>query len=261
MPQLNLPKVNLNFDVWGKPEQGTITLLNGHTRSLTDFRMLGRRLVESGYEVIVLDNRGAGETVSASSFSLDDMAGDVVALWHHLGITSTNVLGISMGGFIAMRLAERYPETISRLFLVSTAAYTGGIVSDGRSWNGSESEIAAKLARYFSPAYAEKNQVVLATMARQIAKGVSEGQFLAGSQAQREAIHGFDARASLPQLAIPTVLIHGTEDVITPYTRAEEMHQLIPGSTLTPLAGAGHLLLAERPQEFFRILVESLSEA
>ena len=258
MPQLNLPNVTINYEVWGDSNLKTITLLNGHTRPLTDFRMLSRRLVEKGFKVVVLDNRGAGETVSHEVFTLLDMAHDVISLWDHLAIEKASLLGISMGGFIAMTLAGRYPDRVSKLFLVSTASYEGGIVSDGRSWDSGETEVEKKLARYFSPAYAEKNRLVLESMAKQIAKGITHGSFLAGSKAQRDAIRGFDARPLLPALSVPTVVIHGSEDVITPLTQAEHLNQLIPGSILNILPGAGHLLLAERPQEFVRTLAEHL---
>ncbi len=259
MPALNLPNAKINYEVWGNPTYGTITLLNGHTRPLTDFRILGRKLVDLGFQVLALDNRGAGETESASGFTLTDMAEDVQALWNHIGITKTQLLGISMGGFIALTLARLSPERVSKLFLVSTASHDAKIVSDGRSWNGGEAEVWAKLSRYFSPAYAQKNHLVLQSMARQISKGVEEGKFLQGSQGQREALKGFDARGFLPSLQIPTHIIHGSEDVITPLACATELHGLIPQSELSVLEGAGHLLLAERPQEFFRVLSAALS--
>ena len=79
-----------------------VTLVNGHTRTSSDFRMMARILGEAGLRVLALDNRGAGKTKVSRPFSIDDFCNDVVALWDALKIQSSSLLGISMGGFISI---------------------------------------------------------------------------------------------------------------------------------------------------------------
>ena len=100
MPNIETPGAIINFDVVG--DQGPwVTLINGHTRSSNDFRMMGRIFSQAGMRVLVLDNRGAGKSQVSRPFTITDMCGDVVALWDYLEIEKSSLLGISMGGFIS----------------------------------------------------------------------------------------------------------------------------------------------------------------
>jgi pimeloyl-ACP methyl ester carboxylesterase len=261
MAFIERPSAKLNYETWG-PTPPRVTLINGHTRPLNDFRLLGRHLAEQGVGVLALDNRGAGATEVNGPFTLADLAGDVVALWDHLEMPVTDLLGISMGGFIAQTLALGRPDRVRRLILVSTAGSANGLRRDDTPWSQDPAAVERKLAPYFTAAFAERNAVLVKSMAKQIAKAVAEGDYVKRSDMQRDALAGFDVRGRLAAgIKAKTLIIHGTEDRIIPVAAAEELQALIPGARLEALAGAGHLLLAERPKELYALVHAFLSSA
>jgi 3-oxoadipate enol-lactonase len=253
MPQLARPGATLRYELWG--ESGPwATLVNGHTRPLNDFRMLGRHLQEQGFRILALDNRGAGETVVDTAFTLADMVDDVVALWDEVGAATTCLLGVSMGGFIAQQLALQHPRRVERLALVSTAASQAWISKDDTPWSTEVEAVLAKLTPYFTDAFRERNPMLVRSMAKQIAKNVEGGDFSGRAAQQKEAARGFDLRPRLSQLRCPTLIVHGAEDRVIPVEAARELARLVPTSRLEILAAAGHLLLAEKPRELYELV-------
>ena len=70
-----------------------VTLINGHTRTVRDFKMFTKKLIASGFRVLVADNRGAGETETSFPFTLEDIAEDIHDIWEELNIDKSHVLG------------------------------------------------------------------------------------------------------------------------------------------------------------------------
>lgn len=262
MAKLSVPGAVINYEIWhpdgGPAGRGAdwVTLVNGHTRPLNDFRMLGRKLTEQGFSVLTLDNRGAGQTVTERPFTLADMCDDVRSLWTEHGVRATNLLGISMGGFIAETLALESPEYVTALILVSTAARHDSINGDDRPWSSDLAETQAKLSTYFTPQFAEKNAVLVRSMAKQITAQVEGGKFTEHSRLQRQALAGFDVTDRLFALAAPTLVIHGTEDAIIPLAAGASLAESISGARLETIAGSGHLLLAEAPTRLYQLVVD-----
>jgi pimeloyl-ACP methyl ester carboxylesterase len=92
------------YELYGDGENW-ITLINGYTRPSSDFKLLGSFLAGEQKKVFCFDNRGCGQTEAVLDFSIEEIVGDVVDIWNSLGILQSDVLGISMGGLIAQRLA------------------------------------------------------------------------------------------------------------------------------------------------------------
>lgn len=264
MAKISVPGATINYEIW-QPEEAQqnadwVTLVNGHTRPLNDFRMLGKKLVEQGFRVIALDNRGAGLTVTERAFTLADMCDDVRALWSTHTVHATNLLGISMGGFIAESLALESPEYVERLVLVSTASRHEGISPDERPWSTDITQTQAKLSAYFTPQFAEKNAMLVRSMAKQIASQVESGKFAEHSRMQRQALAGFDVTDRLFSIAAPTLVIHGTEDGVIPFSEGELLAKKIPGAQLAKVESAGHLLLAEAPANLYQLVAGFFSK-
>lgn len=241
----------INYETWGDGNKGWVTLINGHTRPLNDFRMLGKKLAAAGFKVLAFDNRGAGNTTISRVFTLDDLCGDVRSLWTALGVVKTHLLGISMGGFICQQLLRDSGDKITSLVLVSTAAKQAGIASDERPWTTDIHEVTLKLSSFFTPQFAQRNEVLVRSMAKQIAAQVVAGHFVVNSQRQREALEGFDLTANLPDIQVPTLIIHGEEDVIVPLAEGETLAAGISGAEIVRIKEAGHLLLAEAPAQLY----------
>ena len=262
MPYLDRPGASIFFDMTGPQEGPWVTLVNGHTRTSSDFKMMARHLSEQGFRVLVLDNRGSGKSEAREDFNLEDMVADIVAIWDHLGIAHSHVLGISMGGMIAQWLAGKFPGRVDRLVLVSTAPNRAYIRDHGSyAWSADEKAVEAKLATYFSSGFLIANKPLVTAMARQMAKAAREGSFIGDSARQMRAMEGFDAKSLLGAITAPVLLIHGKEDVIVPPVAVDALASELRDSRRFLFEGAGHLLLAERPKELYEQVARFFSGA
>ncbi len=176
------------------------------------------------YRVVAFDNRGAGRTDKPGAPStIQLMARDAAALMDALPIKQAHIMGISMGGRIALELALACPGRVRRLVLVSTSAAGPGKVT--MSWP-MRLLLPLKLAgllrgKYPQPRYAHLRQ--------------------------RQASASYDASGRLGQIQAPTLILHGRRDKSMPLELAERMHAGIPGSQFESFRG-GHMffLFTER---------------
>jgi 3-oxoadipate enol-lactonase len=239
-----------------------VTLINGHTRSSSDFRMMSRILVDSGiFSVLLLDNRGAGRSESEGPFSIHDMCHDVHRLWDHLGIVTSSVLGISMGGFIAQGMAISLPDRVKKLILVSTSSEESFIRQTGGAWTSEGTLLEDKMRSYFAPGFVERNPLLFSTMINQIRQAIESGKFKRNSDLQRQAIHGASWTDRLHEIRCPTLVVHGEMDQVVELKGAEILIQKISGSRKYLIPNAGHLLLAEAPKELYGVVVDFLSDS
>ena len=251
--------IKLHYQTWGS-EGPWVTLINGHTRPLNDFRMLAKHLAGQGLRIVAMDNRGSGLTETTAPFTLDDMARDVESLWQELGIGTTHLLGISMGGFIAMDLAARLPGQVLSLVLVSTAGESSSVRQDDQPWTTSLEEVLTKLKRYVTEEFAERNSMLVTSMAKQIAKNVAEGGFAERAQAQRQALKQRRPMNNLQDLKASTLVIHGARDRIIDPVAAKQLDESLPNSKLLLIPDAGHLLLAEAPKQLYQAASKHFQE-
>ena len=178
----------------------------------------------SGFRVVVFDNRGAGRSSKPRGpYSIEQMAGDVAGLMDRLDLPRAHVLGISMGGRIAMALALAHPERVDHLVLVSTGPRAGGaqwLVRLGML----VSDLPLLRGRHRQPRYALK--------------------------AQFDATRTFDCTERLSEIEQPTLILHGRSDHIAPVALAEQMRARIPNSRLVLFEG-GHLFTFTTQREKF----------
>ncbi|MGH7758794.1 MAG: alpha/beta fold hydrolase [Candidatus Dormibacteria bacterium] len=184
------------------------------------------RLIDSlaaHHQVVAFDNRGAGRSDRPDApYSIQLMASDTFGVMEAEGLDRAAVLGISLGGRIAMELALCHPERVERLILVSTSARS---VS---SWRRRHlmAILATAFARgpYRQPRYAFLRQMSAST--------------------------GYDATARLGGLAMPTLILHGRSDRSVPLRLAQEMQAAIPGSRMVLFRGGHLFFLLREPARF-----------
>lgn len=260
MSMLERPNAKIFYETSG--DHGSwITLINGHTRTSKDFKLLVKHLVSCGHQVLTLDNRGAGQTETTAPFTMDDLANDVIALWDHLEISQSHLLGISMGGMIAQLLAAKHPERVKRLILVSTAARKKWIDPMAEAgWGTSLESVKEKLTYYFAPSFLAKNKLLVEAMAKQILKEIESGRFASAAKAQRDAMNHFEGFSYLSRILAETQIIHGREDRVMAPEAARELHEHIRHSRSEFIDGAGHLLLAEAPRELYSLVSDFVEE-
>lgn len=259
MTILNRDGADIYFEDVNPGSQNVVTLVNGHTRSSSDFRMMARILGESGFRVVSLDNRGAGKTTVTRAFSIDEMCGDIVGLWDHLGIRHSSLLGISMGGFISQGIAIRFPQRVDKLVLVSTAPEERFINPGGGGWISEGTKLEEKMRTYFAPGFVERNPVFFKTMVTQIRQAIETSDFSRRSDLQRAALRGAGWENDLNKIRAKTLIIHGEEDRVIDVEGAERLKESILDSQLVIIPSVGHLLLAEAPKDLYRIVQDFLT--
>ena len=226
-------------------EGDPLVLITGLGGDLLFWRSAMVRLSEH-FSVIAFDNRGAGETTYPPGyFSVGDMADDVAALLVHLGINSAHVLGWSMGGNIAQEFALRHPEMVRTLTLASTymrrpsrsSFAIGQIIEAGRAL-GSEAVMSMMNALCMSEEYYRKREGGINGNGRQVYD-------IEGMALQKGALDDYDINGRIGEIAAPTLIIHGEDDIMVPIRFGEEMMSSIPGSEMVRVPGAGHILRSE----------------
>ncbi len=247
MPFHETDGATLNYELW--PVDGAtewVTLLNGHTRSLDDFRPMAGALNRRGLSVLSLDNRGSGKTETFRKFSLADLAKDVRALWKTEKIRASHVVGFSFGGAVSMVLAAEQPPELRRLVLVSTRATWDITLPDVSS-----PHFAEEVAKYFSKDFYEAQKRFITHFGAEVQKRAQDPDRKQGITWQREAVEGMDLRQRLAKITAPTLILHGNEDRIVPFDSAETLRQHIKGAALIPFPGIGHLPLVQCPARLY----------
>ncbi len=254
------PGATIFYELLGDPTHPCVTLVNGHTRSSSDFRMLARKLGENGFSVLLLDNRAAGKSEVTGAFAISDMWDDIVALWDELAIERSHLLGISMGGFISQGLTINHPTRVGRLILVSTTSEERYIHSTGPGWSVESGKTEEKMKAYFGPGFVDRNPVLFETMVAQIRQAAASGRFIERANYQRDAMRGAMLTNQLSKIKAATLIIHGDSDQVIPEAAAKALHLEIRGSKLEILADVGHLILAEAPKRLYQLVTDFLIE-
>jgi 3-oxoadipate enol-lactonase len=204
--------------------------------------------LEERFRVVRYDTRGHGDSpVPAGSYSIDDLADDVVALLDRLDVAHAHIVGLSLGGMTAMRLAARHPERVDRMVLLCTAAY----LPPAEGWlqraetvraGGTAAVAEAVVSRWFTQAYLSAHPDIRVAHERMVAATPPQGY--AGCC---EAIAKMDLRRQLSGIGAPTLTIAGADDPATPPDLLAAIAAGIPDSRLTVVQQAAHLANAERP--------------
>lgn len=214
-------------------------------------------LLARSRELILVDNRGCGRTRGDyASISVADLADDCAALLSHLGVARAAVLGHSMGGFVAMKLALRHRECVSKLVLAATVASspapTTARLRDWAERLGAGADPAGwfrELFRWIFSAAVYDDERTMDELT-QLALAYPYPQSAADFGRQVEAIAGFDCRADLPRIAVPTLVLAGEHDVLFPRDAVTALARALPNARLAVVPAAAHALALENPARF-----------
>jgi 3-oxoadipate enol-lactonase len=205
------------------------------------------------YQVITFDNRGAGKSDKPPGpYSINMMAKDTVSLMDYLNVKQAHILGISMGGNVALEIAINYPERVKNLVLCSTQAgqvegYSGGTAEILQIWNLPISQFAVRMADFSIDKLI--NRVILLPLFK-IQCGRMDKSTASGLLGQREAITSFNVLESLKQVKAPTLVICGTKDRAVLPTSSELMAKEIPQARLVKISNGSHLINHEYSKHF-----------
>lgn len=216
------------------------------------------------HTVIIFDNRGIGNTTSGiQKFSIRQFANDTAGLLDALKLKKVDVMGWSMGGMIAQELALLNKEKVGKLIIfASTCGGKQSILPSQevqlsfmtRSKNSLE-KVKKFLPFLFPNSWRMQNPDFVEKLPRTIEEIPSETLNL-----QTEAIINWEGVCDkLDALTVPTLIIVGTEDELTPPGNSLIMMEKINGSQLVQIAGGGHGLMFQYPEKLARILHTFLS--
>jgi len=213
------------------------------------------------HRVIAPDLRGLGASARGSgASSLDQHADDMAALLGHLAIENATVAGLSMGGYISFALWRRHRERVAALILADTRA--GADSEEGRQGREKNARLAEEqgpsaIADQMLPKLLSPNAP--AALRDQV-RAIIESNDRAGIAAALRAMAARpDSTPLLATIDVPTLVIVGAEDALTPPSEAEAMFNAIPGCRLAEIPGAGHLSNVEAPEAFNAEVTEFLT--
>jgi 3-oxoadipate enol-lactonase len=202
-------------------------------------------VLQERFRVIAFDNRGAGRSSAPPGpYTTRQMADDAAALLDHLGIPRAHVLGHSLGGMIAQEVALAYPERVERLVLVATLAcprpgfwvpWSTFLVQAAERGLDPAGSALWLMPWMFTPTFMAQHDVVEAALAA--SRNDPYPTPAHGLAAQAAAGLAHDTRSRLPQIATPTLVLVGAEDIITPVSDARELAAGIPARACTCWSG------------------------
>jgi pimeloyl-ACP methyl ester carboxylesterase len=258
-----LHQIALGYDDQG--DGPPMVFLHGfpHDRTLWAHQ---RTALASRARCIVPDLRGFGESAQRAPYTMDQYADDVIALLDWLEVDDAFVCGLSMGGYVAMAMWRRHPERIRGLVLCDTRA-----TADTDAARATRDEMIALVQTSGAEAIAAKqlpgmvgkssraerpaiDATMMAMMSRQSVAGIVGGL---GALRDRP-----DSQSTLASITVPTLVVVGEEDVLTPVRDAQAMIDLLPPAAtprLERIAGAGHVSCLERPAAVNFVLAEFLA--
>lgn len=260
MPFIERDGARIHFEQLFGPSESAETLLfiPGLSANTCSFPSLFDAL-RTRYTLVSFDPRGAGRTEYSGRFRLNDIADDAAAVLDHLGIESTRVLGLSMGGMIAQELALAHAARVSDLVLCCTMCgqrpgRRPGPVVIGRllrgilTARGGKRTVEAVADRFGSLLFADDTPREIRIEFFRPRTG-SNAPTRTGLISQLLAVQRFGTYQRLGSLRHRTLVIHGTEDVLVPVQNADVLNSAIPNSELALLPG-GHVFFHEHPDLF-----------
>lgn len=207
---------------------------------------------------------GYGPSAPIADMTFDRLASSVVDLLDSEGIAKAHIVGHSIGGMIALQLAGIAQHRICSLTLSATSpAFGNPNGTFQRSFlekrlkpleRGFDmTAMAPKIVDELVGTGADPNAIALAIKSMSVVP-------VSAYRAAMRCVVGFDARPILPTIAVPTLVIAGSEDSNAPVGMMRRMAEKIPGSRFTIIEGAGHLANMEKPREFNRALTAFLDD-
>lgn len=237
---------------------GSVPVLFVHAFPL-DRRMWRPQLEAFGGRAIVPDLRGFGGSPAAEG-SIDDYADDLIEVLDARGVERAVVVGLSMGGYIALALVRRHGSRVAALLLADTKA---GADNDearaGRQANikrARDEGVVAVFDAMRPKVFAPHSQQAHVDELRAIAATQTPSGVVAALAMMRDRP---DATRELGRIQMPTTVVVGTHDVVTPPSEAEIMAHAIPGAKRVSIENSGHFSNLEGAAEFNRALADLMS--
>ena len=216
-----------------------VLLIHGAGGTHLDWPAELRRLPEAN--AIAPDLPGHGRSTGSVFNTVGAYAAALIDLLDSLKLTQVIALGFSMGGAVAQVMALHHPSRVAGVILLATSAkmHVDPTITDGL-----QSDYNTTLQTLIDKQWAEDagEQVKRLSLRRlqEIDPAALRGDY--------QAVHGFDVRDRVAQINVPTLILSGTADRITPPADSDDLNEQIANSRLVKIDGGGHLVALEQPQ-------------
>lgn len=265
MPTLDINGNRLYYEDTGGPGQPIVfshgLLFTGRMFDAQAAALRGR------YRSITYDHRGQGrsDVPAVESIDMETLYEDAVALIERLGVAPCHFIGLSMGGFVGMRIAARRPELLRSLVLLATSGDAEAAQTASRykllnfiaRWIGLRPVAPSVMRIMFGRTFLEDP-------ARASLRNEWRQQLVANRRDIWRAVNGVIRRRGvhdeLPRISTPTLIVVGEEDVATVPAKAERLHAAIRDSRLVRVPRAGHTCTVEEPEQVNAALTGFLDE-
>jgi 3-oxoadipate enol-lactonase len=221
--------------------------------------------LSADHRVIVPDLKGFGESAAPNylgAYTMDGYVSEVIGLLEALNLDSVVLVGLSLGGYVAFNLLRARPDLIAALVLADTKP--GADTPEAFKRRNEHQALAARgsaatLVKLLLPTLVGTTTLVgrpeLVELLRQMMMSTTQGGLRGALEAMKFRT---DASDLLPDIKVPTLVLVGEEDSVSPPDSVREWQEKIPGSRLVVLPHAGHLSNLESPEAFSAAVVEFL---
>lgn len=250
----------LHYREEGNPQGPPVLLAPSLGTTMAMWDELAAALRER-YRVIRIDTRGhGGSPVPDGPYTTAELAGDVLALADRLGIERFAMVGLSLGGAIAQTLALHAPERLDAMLLCCTGPSFG----DPENWRQRAASVRADgmgqlvdptRERWFTPEFPRTNPERAEELLEQIATTPPEGY-----AACCEALATFDVTDQLERIVVPTRVIIGADDAVSPPSVGRALRDGIPGADIVVIDDAAHIANVAQPETFNTAVLEHLEK-
>lgn len=208
------------------------------------------------YRVISVDLRGHGRSPAPPGpYTIEELAGDVIAVLDVLRIERASVCGLSLGGMVALAISAAAPDRVDRL--VAACVVAAPLVPT--AWHDRAEAVLAGGSAAVSDLVVERwGYRERAPEIAQLVRDMLAATPRAGYAGCCEAIAAMDLRPALPRVAAPTLLLAGSHDPAAPASVAHEMTATMPDASVRVIDGAAHLLNVEAPASTTEAILEHL---
>ena len=216
-----------------------VLMIHGAGGTHLDWPAELRRMPEAN--AIIPDLPGHGRSKGPGRSTVDTYAADMVALLDLLKLPQVIVLGFSMGGAVAQMMAQTYKTRVAGLILIATGAKLAiepALIN--RLKDDYDSTLPTLINRQWAEPISEQIKRLSLRRLSEIDPAVVRGDY--------QAVNSFDVRDQLRLIQVPTLIISGTVDSMTPSGYSQYLHDHIPGSQFVQIEGGGHLVALEQPQ-------------
>lgn len=186
----------------------------------------------------------------------------IKALLEHLKLEKVSIVGISYGGEVALQFAIDYPESVDRLVLFNTTAFTSPWLKDiGRGWiaagntRSGQAYYQTTIPVIYSPHFYETKIEWMRKREKNLIPIFANPEFLDAMERLMFSAESYDVREKLQNVTAKTLIVSAEEDYLTPMDNQKYLYERIKGSEWIKIPGSGHASMYERPLIFTTLVL------